>query len=89
MENVKYLIFYALLIVIVVLGAIGYPWLVIPVAALVLSVAYIVVKGDGWRQVMGNNEMNGGLVFIAVLISQGVLAAICYGLGYLIHGFVA
>ncbi len=85
MENIKYLLFYALLIAIIVLGALAYPWLVIAPAALVLSIAYILVKGKGWRQVLGKNDMNGALVFIGVLFSQSILAAICYGVGYVIR----
>lgn len=85
MENIKYLLFYALLIAIIVLGALGYPSLVIAPAAIVLSIAYILVKGDGWKQVLGKGDMNGGIVFIGVLLSQSVLAAICYGIGYVIR----
>lgn len=85
MENIKYLLFYALLIVIIALSAMGYPWLIIVPAAVVLSIAYILVKGSNWKQVLGKDNLNGGMVFIAVLLSQTVLAAICYGLGYIIH----
>ncbi|MPV85390.1 hypothetical protein [Ostreibacterium oceani] len=84
MENIKYLAFYALLLVIIVLAAMGYHWLLIFPAAVVLSVAYIIVKGNDWKQVMGKAEMNSAVVFIGVLISQLVLAAICFGLGKLI-----
>ena len=85
MDSIKYLVFYALLLVIIVLGAMGYSWLLIAPAALVLSAAYIAVKGQDWKQVLGRADMNGGVVFIAVLLSQSVLAAICYGLGRLVY----
>lgn len=85
MDSIKYLVFYALLVVIIVLGAMGYSWLLIAPAALVLSAAYIAVKGQDWKQVLGRADMNGGVVFIAVLLSQSVLAAICYGLGRLVY----
>lgn len=85
MDSIKYLVFYALLLVIIVLGAMGYSWLLIAPAALILSAAYIAVKGQDWKQVLGRADMNGGVVFIAVLLSQSVLAAICYGLGRLVY----
>lgn len=84
MENIKYLIFYALLIVVGVLGVMQFHWLVIFPAAVVLSIAYIIVKGNTWKQVMGKGEMNGVVVFAATFISQLVLAGILYGIGRLI-----
>lgn len=87
MENIKYLLFYALLIGVGALGALQYHWLIIFPAALVLAVAYIVVKGKTWKQVMGKADMNGGVVFIATFISQIVLSAILYGLGRLFAYF--
>lgn len=88
MENIKYLLFYALLIAVGVLGVLGYHWLVIVPAALVLAVAYIVIKGKSWRQVLGKGEMNAALVFIATFVSQMVLSAILYGLGRLLGYFL-
>lgn len=81
MQNMKYLVFYTLLATIVVLGALAFHWLVIFPAALLLSFAYIVVKGSTWRQVMGQSDLNTSIVFIAVLISQMVLAAVLWGVG--------
>lgn len=84
MENIKYLAFYALLLVIIVLGVMKLSWLIIFPAALVLSLAYIAVKGSSWRQVMGQTNMHGGAVFIAVFISQIVTATLFYGIGRLV-----
>lgn len=84
METAKYLIFYALLIAIIVLGAMTYHWLIIFPAGLVLAIGYVVVKGDSWRQVMGKSDMNAGLVFFATWFSQTILATILYGIGRLI-----
>ncbi len=87
MENLKYLAFYALLFIISIVGFMGYSWLLILPSALVLSIAYIAVKGNGWRQIMGKAEMNGGIVFIAILVSQVVTAAIFFGIGRLVALF--
>ncbi len=84
MENIKYLIFYALLICVGVLGFLQYHWLVIIPAALVLSGGYILVKGASWKEVMGKNTMNGGIVFVATFISQIVLSGILYGIGHFV-----
>lgn len=81
LENSKYLLFYALLLIVVVLGLLQLHWLIIFPAALILSGVYILIKGNRWRSVMGRSEMNAGVVFIATLLSQLVLAAILYGLG--------
>ncbi len=81
MENSKYLLFYALLLIVIVLGLLQLHWLIIFPAALILSGTYIIIKGNRWRSVMGQNEMNAGVVFIATLLSQLVLSAILYGLG--------
>lgn len=89
MESIKYLLFYALLIVVGVLSVLNYHWLVIIPAALVLTIAYIAVKGNTWRQVMGKGDMNGAVVFIATFISQIVLAGILYGIGRAIQYFLA
>ncbi len=88
METIKYLSFYALLIVVGVLGAMHYHWLIIVPSALVLTLAYILVKGSDWRQVMGKGNMNAGIVFIATFISQIVLAGILYAVGRLIAYFI-
>lgn len=89
MENIKYVAFYALLIVVGALGVMQFSWLILFPAALVLSLAYIAVKGNTWKQVMGKGEMNAGVVFIAVFISQLVLAGVLYGLGRLIGQLLA
>lgn len=81
MESIKYLAFYALLFVTAILGVMKFHWLVIFPAALVLTLAYIAVKGSSWRQVMGKGNMNGGVVFLATLIAQCLTAGIFYGIG--------
>ncbi len=84
MENLKYLGFYALLIIVIVLGALHWHWLTIMPAALILTIAVIFVKGQDWRKVMGNSDMNGALVFVATYVSQVLIAAILFGLGRLL-----
>lgn len=84
MENIKYIGFYALLVIVIVLGVLQYPWWIIVPSALVLTLAYIAVKGSTWKQIMGKGEMNGSVVFIAAFVSQLVLAGILYGIGRLV-----
>lgn len=85
MESIKYLAFYTLLILVVLLGILPVPWLVIVPVALVLTLVFIGVKGKAWRQVMGKGELNSGLVFVATWLSQLVLSAALFGLGRLIN----
>ncbi|MBS9777881.1 MAG: hypothetical protein KGV50_03865 [Gammaproteobacteria bacterium] len=84
MENIKYIVFYALLICVALLGFLSYHWIVILPSAFILSIVYIIIKGNTWRQIMGKAEMNGVVVFVATMISQIVLSAILYGLGRLL-----
>lgn len=84
MESAKYLAYYALLLLVAVLGFMKFSWLVIFPAALILSGAYILVKGTSWKQVMGKSDMNGAVVFVAVLFSQIVAAALFFGAGRLL-----
>ncbi len=84
MENIKYVLFYVLLIAVIVAGSINYHWLVIFLAALILTISYIMVKGREWRQLMGRTDLNGVVVFIGTFISQMVLSSILYGIGRLI-----
>lgn len=84
MENMKYIGFYTLLLFVVLIGVLQWSWLLVFPAALVLAGAYIAVKGKDWKQVMGKNELNGSVVFIAVIFSQLVIAALFYGVGRLI-----
>lgn len=84
MESIKYLAFYALLLLVTLLGFLSLPWLVIVPAALILTVAFITVKGKTWRQVMGKNDLSTGLVLMATVLSQLVLGAFLFGLGRLV-----
>ncbi len=88
MENIKYLLFYVLLIAVIVVGAMQYHWLVIFVAAFVLTISFILVKGKDWRKLMGRGDMNGVVVFIGAFISQTILSAILYGIGWLVGSFI-
>lgn len=84
MENAKYLGFYALLLVILVLGFLQKTWLLIVPAALVLALAYMAVKGSSWKQIMGKGEVNVSVVFIGILLSQLLTSAIFFGIGRLV-----
>ncbi len=88
MENVKYLLFYTLLIAVIITGAIGYHWSVIFLAALILTISFIMVKGKDWRKLMGRTDLNPVVVFIGTFISQSVLSGILYGIGWLIGYFI-
>lgn len=84
MKAWKFWMFYALLLAVIIVGIMRWHWLIIFPSALLLTIGYIVVKGDTWRQVMGKSDMNGNLVFIGAFISQIVTAAVLYGIGRLI-----
>ncbi len=76
MESIKYILFYALLIGVIVTGAIQYHWLVIFLAAFILTISFIMVKGKNWKQLMGRTDLNGVVVFIGTFISQTVLSGL-------------
>lgn len=84
MKAWKFWMFYALLVAVIVFGVMRWHWLVIFPSALLLTIGYIVVKGNRWRQVMGKADMNASLVFIGAFISQIVTAAVLYGVGRLV-----
>ncbi|MBS9781643.1 MAG: hypothetical protein KGV56_04040 [Gammaproteobacteria bacterium] len=88
MENIKYILFYALLIGVIVTGAMQYHWLVMFLAAFILTISFILVKGKDWKQLMGRTDLNGVVVFIGTFISQAVLSGILYGIGRLIGYFI-
>ncbi len=80
-ENLKYIAFYLLLFATVILGASGkFSWAIIFPCALILAGAFIAVKGKDWRKLIGDNEMNAVVVFVATYISQLVLSAIGFGI---------
>ncbi len=88
MENIKYILFYALLIGVIVTGAMQHHWLVIFLAAFILTISFIMVKGKDWRKLMGRTDLNPVIVFIGTFISQSILSGILYAIGRLIGYFI-
>lgn len=88
MEKIKYLLFYALLIAVIITGAMDCHWLVIFLAAFILTISFILVKGKDWKQLMGRTDLNPIVVFIGTFISQSVLSGLLYSIGWLVGYFI-